>query len=90
MKALIVFGTRYGATRSTSELIAEVLQECGFETKVVEAKKEKINDDFSIWIEENFDEPALVKKIRDIDFYFFSLNENRQKVIRFIKERLNQ
>ena len=44
MKALIVFGTRYGATRSTSELIAEVLQECGFETKVVEAKKEKIND----------------------------------------------
>ena len=58
--------------------------------EVRKIKKEKINDDFSIWIEENFDEPVLVKKIRDIDFYFFSLNENRQKVIRFIKERLNQ
>jgi hypothetical protein len=53
-------------------------------------KKEKMNDDFSIWIEENFDEKELVKKIRDIDFYFFSLEENRKKVIRFIKERLNR
>lgn len=52
-------------------------------------KKEKMNDDFSIWIKENFSEEELVKKIRDIDFYFFSLEENRKKVIRFLKERLN-
>ena len=58
--------------------------------EVRKIKKEKMHDDFSTWIEENFDEGELIKKIRDIDFYFFSLEENRKKVIRFIKERLNQ
>ena len=43
-KALIVYGTRYGATESTSEEIAKVLQEEGLEVKVVDAKKEKVKD----------------------------------------------
>jgi menaquinone-dependent protoporphyrinogen oxidase len=43
-KALIVYGTRYGATGSTSEEIAKVLQEKGLEVKVVNAKKEKVKD----------------------------------------------
>jgi menaquinone-dependent protoporphyrinogen oxidase len=43
-KALIVYGTRYGATESTSEEIAKVLQEEGLEVKVVNAKKEKVKD----------------------------------------------
>ena len=42
LKALIFFGTRYGATKSTSEEIAKVLQEEKFEVKVVNAKEEKI------------------------------------------------
>ncbi len=42
MKALIVFGTRYGATIGTSEEIAVVLREEGFEVRVANAKKEKI------------------------------------------------
>lgn len=41
---LIVYGTRYGATESTSEEIAKVLQSEGLSVKVVNAKKEKIKD----------------------------------------------
>lgn len=44
MKTLIVYGTRYGATASTSEEIAKVLQTEGFDVKVVNAKEEKIRD----------------------------------------------
>jgi menaquinone-dependent protoporphyrinogen IX oxidase len=42
--ALIVYGTRYGATASTSEEIANVLRQEGLEVQVVDAKKEKIKD----------------------------------------------
>jgi menaquinone-dependent protoporphyrinogen oxidase len=41
-KTLIVYGTRYGATASTSEEIAKVLREEGFDVKVVNAREEKI------------------------------------------------
>ncbi len=44
MKALIVFGTRFGATAGTSEEIAKVLRAEGFDVRVVNAKKEKIKD----------------------------------------------
>lgn len=44
MKALIVFGTRYGATRGTSEEIGKVLRKEGFTVKVVDAKEEKVED----------------------------------------------
>ncbi len=43
-KVLILYGTRYGATESTSEEIAKVLKEEGLEVKVVNAKKEKVTD----------------------------------------------
>jgi menaquinone-dependent protoporphyrinogen oxidase len=43
-KVLIVYGTRYGATESTVEEIAKVIQGEGLEVKVVNAKKEKIKD----------------------------------------------
>jgi len=43
-KALIVYGTRYGATASTSEAIAEVLRQEGFDVSVVNAKKDKVKD----------------------------------------------
>ena len=44
MRTLIVYGTRYGATASTSEEIGKVLQGEGFNVKVVNAKEEKIKD----------------------------------------------
>jgi menaquinone-dependent protoporphyrinogen oxidase len=43
-KALIVYGTRYGATASTSEEIAETLRREGIEVRVVNAKKESVKD----------------------------------------------
>jgi len=44
MKTLIVYGTRYGATAGTSDEIAKVLREQGFDVRVINAKKEKIKD----------------------------------------------
>ena len=44
MRTLIIYGTRYGATASTSEEIAKVLQGEGFDVKVANGKKEKIKD----------------------------------------------
>jgi len=44
IKALIVYGTRYGATANTSEEIAQILRKEGLEVRVVDAKKEKIGD----------------------------------------------
>ncbi len=44
MKALIAYGTRYGATTGTSEEIAKVLREEGLEVKVVNLKEEKVKD----------------------------------------------
>jgi len=43
-KALIVYGTRYGATAGTSETTAEVLRQEGVDVKVVNLKKEKVRD----------------------------------------------
>ncbi|MGA3060721.1 MAG: flavodoxin domain-containing protein [Candidatus Bathyarchaeia archaeon] len=43
-KALIVYGTRYGAATSTSEEIAKTLNKEGIQTQVVNAKEEKIKD----------------------------------------------
>jgi menaquinone-dependent protoporphyrinogen IX oxidase len=44
LNTLIVYGTRYGATASTSEEIAKILQAEGFTVKVANAKEEKIKD----------------------------------------------
>jgi menaquinone-dependent protoporphyrinogen oxidase len=44
IKVLIVYGTRYGATAMTSEEIADVLRQEGFDVKVVNLKNEKITD----------------------------------------------
>ena len=44
MKTLIAYATRYGATAGTSQEIAKVLLEEGFDVKVVNLKEEKIKD----------------------------------------------
>lgn len=43
-KVLIVYGTRYGATKSTVEEIAKVLQDDDFDVKIVNVKEEKVRD----------------------------------------------
>jgi menaquinone-dependent protoporphyrinogen IX oxidase len=44
VRTLIAFCTRYGATASTSEEIAKVLRNEGFDVHVVNTKKEKVKD----------------------------------------------
>jgi menaquinone-dependent protoporphyrinogen oxidase len=44
MKALIVYGSRYGATKETAEEIAKILQEENFYVKIIDAKKEKVKN----------------------------------------------
>ncbi len=44
MKSLIVYGSRYGATKGTSEEIARILREENFDVKVVNAQEEKIKN----------------------------------------------
>ncbi|MGQ9781066.1 MAG: flavodoxin domain-containing protein [Nitrososphaeria archaeon] len=44
MKALIVYGTRYGATADTSVEISKVLGEQNFEVTVANAKEDEIDD----------------------------------------------
>lgn len=43
-RVLIVYGTRYGATETTSAEIARVLQAEGLDVRIVNARKEKIKD----------------------------------------------
>ncbi|HLN88745.1 MAG TPA: flavodoxin domain-containing protein [Candidatus Binatia bacterium] len=44
MKALIAYGTRFGATAGTAQEIAKVLGEEGLEVKVADLRTEKIDD----------------------------------------------
>lgn len=43
-KALIVYGTRFGAAASTSEEVAKILRQQGLAVKVVNAKEEQVKD----------------------------------------------
>ncbi len=43
-------------------------------------------DDFSHWIETNFELPDLVSAIRDIDVYFYTLPEVRDTFLSLVKE----
>jgi len=43
-KALIIYGTRYGASASTSQEIATILRQEGLEVRAVNAKEEKVKD----------------------------------------------
>ena len=44
MKSIIVYGTRYGATKGTAEEIAKVLREENFDVKIVNVQEEKVKD----------------------------------------------
>lgn len=48
------------------------------------------SDDFSYWIETNFELPELVKAIRDLDVYFFSLKEVRETLLGLIHQHLGE
>jgi menaquinone-dependent protoporphyrinogen oxidase len=43
-RALIIYGTSFGATKGTSEEIARILREESFDVKIVDAQQEKVKD----------------------------------------------
>jgi menaquinone-dependent protoporphyrinogen IX oxidase len=43
-KALVVYGTRYGAAASTAQEIAQTLRQTGLDVRVVNVKEEKVKD----------------------------------------------
>ncbi len=47
-------------------------------------------DDFSFWIETNFGYPGLVKDIRGLDVYFFSLQELRETLINLVYQHVRE
>ncbi len=48
------------------------------------------SDDFSFWIETNFDLPTLVEDIRSIDVYFYTLKEVRASLVGLIHQHLGE
>ena len=44
LRGLVVYGTTFGATKGTSEEIAKILREEGFDIRIVNAQEEKIKD----------------------------------------------
>jgi menaquinone-dependent protoporphyrinogen IX oxidase len=44
LRALIVYGTSFGATKGTAEEVARVLREENFDVKIVNAQEEKVKD----------------------------------------------
>jgi hypothetical protein len=47
-------------------------------------------DDFSYWIETNFDLPELVQGIRSIDVYFYTLQEVRTAILKMVHEQMGE
>ncbi len=48
------------------------------------------SDDFSYWLESNFELPELVKDIRAVDVYFYSPKELRETLLGIIKRHLGE
>ena len=57
---------------------------------VHEARRRRGNlfDDFSAWLEERDSDPAMVVKLRAIDFYFLNLNQLRLEFIQIFRQYL--
>ncbi len=59
----------------------------------VEARRrlrDRKKDDFSHWIETNFEIPALVSAMRGIDFFFYTLPELRETILSLIKQHVGE
>jgi hypothetical protein len=44
--------------------------------------KNKISDDFTLWLKENSYEEKIIKEIENIDFYFYSISEIRHRLLK--------
>ncbi|MHB8280068.1 MAG: DUF5752 family protein [Candidatus Humimicrobiaceae bacterium] len=51
--------------------------------------KNKMSDDFTLWLKENSCEEEIIKKIQDIDFYFYSISEIRHRLLKILSDYEN-
>ncbi len=85
-----------GITVDTLREFCQGLQTVGLDSvyyHFVDARErlgDRKKDDFSHWIETNFDMPALVSDIRDIDVYFYTPMEIRDAVLALIQRHTEE
>jgi hypothetical protein len=83
---------RSGICARSLRQFCEALQTVGVDSiyyHFVEARRRLANgrrDDFSHWIDTNFEMPELVSALRGIDVYFYSLKEIRQELLSLVAE----
>ncbi len=81
-----------GISAQNLRQFCQALQTVGLDSiyyHFVDARRRLANgkrDDFSHWIETNFDLPDLVSALRDIDVYFYSLREIREALLSLVRE----
>lgn len=81
-----------GITARTLREFCAALQTVGLDSvfyHFVEARRrlrDRKMDDFSRWIAANFTVPPLVTAIRDIDVYFYTLEEIRDTILALVQE----
>jgi len=51
--------------------------------------KNKLGDDFSLWLKENSYKEEIIKEIEDIDFYFYSIAEIRHRLLKVLNHYEN-
>jgi hypothetical protein len=50
--------------------------------------KNKAKDDFSTWLREELDENEIADEINEIDFYFYSLIEAKERILSILKQKI--
>jgi len=88
---LIAFDT--GERIETPAALAEALMQLSNRSlfyHVHEARRrtQPATDDFSAWLDEHEASPALVARLRAIDFYFLNLNQLRREILEAFREHL--
>ncbi len=85
-----------GIAAQTLRQFCGALQTVGLDSvyyHFVEARwrlRDRKKDDFSHWIETNFNLPALVSDIRNIDVYFYTPVEVRDTVLSLVKQHVGE
>ncbi|MHB1346366.1 MAG: DUF5752 family protein [Candidatus Humimicrobiaceae bacterium] len=48
--------------------------------------KNKTSDDFTLWLKENSNEEKIIREIENIDFYFYSIDEIRLRLLNILSD----
>jgi hypothetical protein len=87
---------RSGISAQTLRQFCAAIQTVGLDSvyyHFVEARwrlRDRKKDDFSHWIETNFEMPELVSGLRNIDIFFYTLSEIRDTILSLIKQNVGE